>query len=202
MATANGCRAMPCINPPEPVGIVLAGGLSSRMGRDKAGIEWRPGQTLLTRAIELAESAGCRKVVISGHRPGHDFVADRHPGTGPLGGLDSVLQERFSEIEGKLLLVLPLDMPLLETGTLTALLRAAGESEPGAVFANGPLPMALRVGAGVAETVRAVLAGDGKRSLGELVKALELRVLDAVPGAQMDNINRSEELARLRALSH
>ena len=201
MATANGCRAMPCINPPESVGLVLAGGLSSRMGCDKAGIEWRPGQTLLARAIELAEAAGCRQIIVSGHRPGHDFIADRRPAMGPLGGLDSVLQERVQALAGKLLLVLPLDMPLLESGTLKALLRAVGESESGAVFANGPLPMALRVGAGVPETVGAVLAGDGKRSLGELVQALELNVLDAVPGPQMDNINRSEELARLRAFS-
>ena len=199
MATVNGYRAMRCINPPEAIGLVLAGGRSTRMGRDKGGIEWRPGQTLLARAIELAEGAGCRQVIVSGHRPGHDFVADRRPAMGPLGGFNSVLQEREQVLEGKLLLVLPLDMPLLETGTLTALLRAAGESEPGAVFANGPLPMALRVQAGVPEAVGAVLAGDGKRSLGELAQALQLRVLDAVPGAQMDNINRSEELARLRA---
>ncbi|MFN2334408.1 MAG: molybdenum cofactor guanylyltransferase, partial [Wenzhouxiangellaceae bacterium] len=162
-------------------------------------IEWRPGQTLLARAIELAKAAGCRNVIVSGHRPGHDFVADRRPAMGPLGGLDSVLQERSVELEGKLLLVLPLDMPLLVTGTLKALLNAADGSESGAVFANGPLPMALRVKAGVPDTVGAVLAGEGKRSLGELVQALELNVLDAVQGAQMDNINRSEELARLRA---
>lgn len=199
MVTANGCRAMPCINPPESIGLVLAGGLSSRMGLDKAMIEWRPGQTLLARAIELAEVAGCRPVIVSGHRPGHDFVADRHPAMGPLGGLDSVLQERSAELEGKLLLVLPVDMPLLKTSTLKALLGTASESESGAVFANGPLPMVLRVSSRMSEIVRLLLTGEGKHSLGELARAMELNMLDTVPGVEMDNINHVEELARLRA---
>lgn len=199
MATANGCRAMPCIIPTESIGLVLAGGRSSRMGRDKAEVEWRPGQTLLTRAVELAQAAGCLAVIVSGHRPGHDFVVDRMPAMGPLGGLHSVLRERGQELEGKLLLMLPLDMPLLETGTLETLLRAGVESKSGAVFANGPLPMVLWVKTSVPEIVRTLIEGDGKRSLGELTRALDLSVLEAVPGVQMDNINRAEELARLRA---
>lgn len=199
MVTANGCQAMPCTNPPESIGLVLAGGRSSRMGRDKALLEWRPGQTLLDRAVELAKGAGCLHVIVSGVRPGHDFVADRQPAMGPLGGLDSVLQARRTELEGKLLLVLPVDMPLLKPSTLKALLGAGSASESGAVFANGPLPMVLRVSTRVSENLRLLLTGPGKHSLGELARAMELAVLDAVPGVEMDNINRVEEFARLRA---
>jgi len=189
---------MPCTAPPDPVGLVLAGGCSSRMGTDKAELEWRPGQSLLARAIELAEAAGCARVIVSGDRPGHDCVPDRRPGRGPLAGLEAVLDARAAELNSGLLLVLPLDMPLLQPATLRELLVATRAGATGAVFANGPLPMAVRIEAGVAGTVSTLLDGDGKHSLRELARALELKVLAAVPGVEMDNINRPGELDRLR----
>ena len=189
---------MPCIAPPDPAGVVLAGGRSRRMGTDKAGLEWRPGQSLLARAIELAEAAGCDRVIVSGERPGHDCVPDRRPGCGPLAGLEAVLAARGAQLNDRLLLVLPLDMPLLQPATLKTLLDAARVGAAGAVFANGPLPMALRVETGLADTVRALLDGDGRHSLRELVRTLDLAVLAAVPGVQMDNINCPGELDRLR----
>ncbi len=198
-ATANGSPAMPCTSPPEAVGIVLAGGRSSRMGRDKAELEWRCGQTLLGRAIELVEAAGCGKVIVSGRRPGHDHVPDREPGLGPLGGLDSVLRQRGDELEGSLLLILPLDMPLLEAETLETLLQAGSASGTGARFANGPLPMVLHCTARLPRTIGDLLAGNGKHSLAELGRALDLAVHSPVAANQMENINRFDELARLRA---
>lgn len=189
---------MPCTNPPDAVGVVLAGGRSSRMGRDKADIEWRPGQTLLARAVERAGAAGCESVIVSGDRPGYDHVPDLEPGTGPLGGLDSVLRERAPGLERKLLLIVPLDMPILTASTLRRLLDAAAESERGAVFANGPLPMAVRCDRKLGAAVRKVVQGGGKRSLGELARLLELDVLANVQDREMANVNRRDELAALR----
>ena len=50
-------------------GVVLAGGRSSRMGRDKALLEI-DGCTLLDRAVALLHEAGAATVIVSGDRPG------------------------------------------------------------------------------------------------------------------------------------
>jgi molybdopterin-guanine dinucleotide biosynthesis protein A len=189
---------MPLPNPPEPVGVVLAGGRSRRMGRDKADIEWRPGQTLLARAVQRAEAAGCRCVLVSGQRPGFDHVPDLEPGLGPLGGLGSVLRARAREFDGRLLLVVPLDMPVLTAETLRRLVDSVDQSEAGAIYTNGPLPMALRCNAELSRAVRRVLDRGAKRSLGELARALELKLLDSAPEDEMANVNCRDELLAMR----
>jgi molybdopterin-guanine dinucleotide biosynthesis protein A len=189
---------MHCMNRPEPIGVVLAGGRSTRMGRDKADVEWRCGQTLLERAIERADDAGCERVIVSGDRPTHDHVVDHRPGAGPLGGLASVLAERAKTLTGRLLLVLPLDMPMLETATLRRLLAAGETAAAGAVFPNGPLPMVLRCTPELRAIVDDVMASGRKRSLGELARALDLDVAGPAPADEMANANRQSELAVLR----
>lgn len=76
-------------------GVVLAGGLSSRMGRDKALIEV-DGITLLDRAIELLRPH-CREVLVVGdpakYAPAYAAVIpDGIPGLGPLGGVVTALK--------------------------------------------------------------------------------------------------------------
>ena len=51
---------MPCI------GVVLAGGKSSRMGEDKALLKLANGNTLLQQSIHLLQTAGIEEVVVSG----------------------------------------------------------------------------------------------------------------------------------------
>ena len=54
-------------------GVILAGGESQRMGRDKAWIELE-GRTLLALAVEKVRQAGVTEIFISG-RPGRDYSA-------------------------------------------------------------------------------------------------------------------------------
>ncbi len=70
-------------------GIVLAGGLSTRMGRDKALLPWQ-GRTLLEHMRGLLMQAGAREVWVSGNYPAFGGVPDRVARCGPLGGLYSV----------------------------------------------------------------------------------------------------------------
>lgn len=92
--------------------VILAGGESSRMGRDKAWIK-TDGQTLIAAAVEKARLAGAGEVFISG-RSGEDYSAlqcpvllDLEPGFGPLGGIERALHA----CTAPLLLVLAVDMP-------------------------------------------------------------------------------------------
>ena len=91
--------------------VILAGGKSSRMGRDKAFLEL-DGQLLLARQISLVHEIGASEIFISG-RSGVDYSAfkcqvllDEQPGLGPLAGIASALDAA----NYPLLFVLAVDM--------------------------------------------------------------------------------------------
>ncbi|HEU6447372.1 MAG TPA: molybdenum cofactor guanylyltransferase [Verrucomicrobiae bacterium] len=113
--------------------VILAGGKSSRMGRDKAFLEIG-GKTLLERQIRTVKNAGANEVFISG-RPDADYsqfdcrvLADRFPGAGPLAGIERAL----SETSSPLVLVVAVDMPGL-TPEFLAGLKTHCEKNSGAI---------------------------------------------------------------------
>ena len=100
--------------------VILAGGESRRMGRDKAWLELG-GQPLIRRALSTVRDAGIQGVVISG-RAGADYSSlgcpvlfDLEPGGGPLGGIERAL----AAATAPLVLVLAVDLP----GVTAAFLR-------------------------------------------------------------------------------
>src|SRR5271170_8361327 len=76
-------------------GFILAGGESSRMGRDKALLELN-GVVLIVRAADLVESVtgACAVVGDSVRLEGLSLrvIADDFPGAGPLGGIATALR--------------------------------------------------------------------------------------------------------------
>jgi molybdopterin-guanine dinucleotide biosynthesis protein A len=102
--------------------VILAGGNSSRMGRDKALLEIG-GQTLLARQIQIAQAAGAREIFISG-RAGVDYPAsgcrvlvDKFQAAGPLAGIERGLRAA----RDPLVLVLAVDMANMSSGFLKKL---------------------------------------------------------------------------------
>jgi len=79
----------------ELTGIVLAGGLSTRMGRDKASLPWGDSDLLHTALAALAPV--CRRLVVVSNTPRTirlpdvTVVADRYRGCGPLAGIHAGL---------------------------------------------------------------------------------------------------------------
>src|SRR2546423_1571312 len=75
-------------------GYVLAGGESTRFGRDKALVEF-DGQPMLLRMRELLGCVSGRVTVIASPERyaglGVECIADRWPGEGPLGGILTAL---------------------------------------------------------------------------------------------------------------
>lgn len=109
----------PRASPPLFSAVILAGGASRRMGRDKAWLELE-GKSLLTHALEKVRSLGIFEVYISG-RPGVDYSAyhsevlhDLEPGFGPMGGIERAL---FAST-APLLLVLAVDLPRMSAAFL------------------------------------------------------------------------------------
>lgn len=182
-------------NPTGWIGLVLAGGASSRMGTDKALLELR-GRTLLDRAIAVLEAAGAERVIVSGDRPGYDAVPDLKPGLGPLGGLASVLAARGELLRGRLLLALPVDVPALDARAVQTLLHAARNAS-GAVFSNHPLPAAIWVTPAFEPMLTATLEGPGSASAFRLGRCLKVREI-APDGADLRNVNTPESWAALQ----
>ena len=105
---------------------VLAGGQSTRMGRDKALLEFE-GRTLLEHAIELC-SRVAPEVKIVGPRELYgrfgDVVEDIFPGRGPLGGIHAALSSSRSELN----LALAVDVPFVTAELLNYLVNTARDA--------------------------------------------------------------------------
>ena len=110
--------------------LLLAGGKSSRMGRDKSALVFH-GQSLLEHAVGLLQRCGADEVLISGDVPGYASIRDLVPGCGPPGGIHAALHHMDDRklLGGSLLLVIPVDMPLLDETTISRLVSAIGEAD-------------------------------------------------------------------------
>ncbi|WP_303748508.1 molybdenum cofactor guanylyltransferase [Stenotrophomonas pigmentata] len=177
---------MSTITPTEPApvaGIVLAGGLSSRMGQDKALLRWR-GRTLLEHSCALLESLGAHPVRVSGDYPGFDSVPDSVPRCGPLGGLHSVVE---TLADGPAWVV-PVDMPLLD---VTLLRQLAGAGAASCVtFCGEPVPMYLNIDGTCRSLLFEMVTGtDGPRSLRMFQRRLGGLELPLPAGAEARLVN-------------
>jgi len=177
-------------------GLVLAGGVASRMGEDKALLHHAEG-TLLDQAVKRLLVAGADPVLVSGDRPAYDCVPDRHPGLGPLGGLASVLNDRPG-LGGRVLLVTAVDTPGLEARQLLELIEAMSPNDYGVHFQGHPLPLALRVTPTVRNCLNEMLTGGGGAAVHRLAARLGFRDL---PSGQADlcNINTPDDWQAFQA---
>lgn len=173
---------LPCI------GVVLAGGRSLRMGRDKALLDWH-GRPLLERQLGALRASGVDLLRVGGARPAYQGVADAQPGLGPLGGLAGIAEASADDAD---LLVIPVDMPLLGA----ALLRRLRTEQPQARSlrcAGHVLPMRFRLDAASRAWLAASLhEGDARRrSLRALQQALDCAeiALDPAEAAQLADCN-------------
>jgi molybdopterin-guanine dinucleotide biosynthesis protein A len=158
----------------KKIGVVLAGGQSSRMGKDKASLIYH-GKTLREHMTELLERSGADTVWISGKDGIKDTVA-----IGPLGGVLACLDAASDDA---VLLFCPVDMPLLSVATLRALFDC---TEP-TTLAPGPLPLLLPA------TMRDAIRAQTNHSL----RAIGARAIDIGSEEERRNINTPAEFEAL-----
>lgn len=147
--------------------VILAGGKSSRMGRDKALLEVH-GQPLLARQIRLARESGADEVFISKHVDsdysafGVHVLRDNFQNAGPLAGIETALGKSSSP----LLLVLAVDMPDMSAVFLRQLATHCTEIAGAIPCVNGDIePLAAfypKNAAGIAAAL--LVAETGARS--------------------------------------
>ena len=107
-------------------GAILAGGHSSRFGSNKA-LFAPNGETLISKAAGLLRSVA-REVLVSASQTnagdydflGLEIVVDQHPDSGPMGGLETLLQRCTTPW----LLVLTCDMPFVDKEALITMVSS------------------------------------------------------------------------------
>lgn len=185
-------------------GAVLAGGASSRMGRDKARIAWR-GEPLAARvARALAECVERVRIVL---RPDTEAplalerIDDRRAERGPIVGIEAAL----AACQASAVLVAACDLPEIEPRLLLALLALCPvEDGPDAIVPcgpKGPEPLLAIYHPRLLPALRERIQR-GDLSLQRLVAShgvllvpeRDLRVFDPEL-ASFRNVNRPEDLA-------
>jgi len=200
--------------PPAPLyGLVLAGGRSTRMQRDKAAIEYQAGETQLDAAVKLltprvervfvsvrAEQSGERA------RAGYAQIVDRGDVEGPIAGISAALAEHPQVAW----LVLACDLPFLDGRTLDTLIAARNPSRAATAFKSAhdalPEPLCAIYEPRARELLAAHVAAGGNcprkfliRSPVWLLEQPNPRALDNVNtvaeyGAAMDALNETREI--------
>jgi molybdopterin-guanine dinucleotide biosynthesis protein A len=128
------------------VGFVLAGGQSTRMGRDKALVPFA-GRPLVEHALAILREAGLSASLAGGRAELAAFaplVPDAQPALGPLSGICAAL----ASTAARRAVFLPVDAPLLPASLLKCLLRHAELTES---------PITLASVNGFAQTFPAIL---------------------------------------------
>jgi molybdopterin-guanine dinucleotide biosynthesis protein A len=186
---------------PTPLrGYVVAGGQSSRMGRDKARIPYG-GTTLIEHAIALARQVTPEVRLLCGPKRRYEefdvpVIEDPVCGVGPLGGLYGALLS--ASVEGReRMFWLAVDLPLVTLDVLTGL--TAGLDRADVVMARtprGPEPLcaAFRTEPALVAVRRALL--EGRLKLTSAFEGLLVHTLES-EAAAFANINTPGDYDRL-----
>lgn len=179
---------------------VLAGGASSRFGRDKALVHF--GETpLLLQIVELAESCASDVSVVAGaQKYGElggelEIIKDRWPGEGPLGGIITALEHAATTDPAcRWNLILSCDMPFLTREWLEFLVDRARTSaaETQVILphsTHGPEPLCACYRTDAAGALKTVFER-GVRKVTEALKQVRMEVLDESAWKRFDSAGR------------
>jgi molybdopterin-guanine dinucleotide biosynthesis protein A len=180
-------------------GLVLAGGASTRMQRDKATLMYH-GRTQLAWAHELLAKF-CAATFVSVRpdqrnepsRAAFPQIVDRQPGLGPLAGISAALSEHPKAAW----LVVACDLPFLTESTLAHLIEQRDSGCMATAYRSNhdglPEPLCAIWEPSAAEAVLAHLAA-GKQCPRKLLINADCKLIDLPDTRALDNVNTIEEL--------
>lgn len=188
---------------PPLCGLVLAGGRSSRMGRDKAALVHPDGRALVRRCCDLLRDAGCEFIAVSLRSDQEipagltdvEIVRDPEGGSqGPMAGIIAGMRLRPAADW----LVVACDLPRLDLETLTHLIatQQAGEKFLAyrSEFDGLPEPLCTLYAPAALEVLEQAQADDFRCPRKILIRN-ECRLLDPVTPRALDNANTPEDWA-------
>ena len=183
-------------------GLVLAGGRSTRMQRDKAALEYRPGITQLDAAMQLLEGRVARTFVSvradqSGDaaRSRHPRIVDRGDIEGPIAGISAALAEHPDAAW----LVLACDLPFLDARTLDFLIAQRDPARVATAFRSShdglPEPLCAIYEPAARAAIAAHIAG-GRNCPRKFLINAHTQLLDQPNPRALDNVNTVDEYER------
>jgi molybdopterin-guanine dinucleotide biosynthesis protein A len=186
---------------PAPVGaFLLAGGASSRMGRDKALIPFR-GNPLLVHLAELLRSVSVDFHIIAPPQRYESFaypiLPDLRDNCGPMAAIETALAHSSHPWN----FIVACDMPLLSAEWLITLRDAAlGSTQTDCVSSatapDSPNPLAAIWNRSALPTVRGFL-DEGNFRVRSLLSSLETKILIPPDPQILANWNRPEDISGL-----
>ena len=193
---------MPAV--PPLFGLVLAGGASTRMGRDKAALAYH-GRSQLEWTYELLSEV-CAATFVSVRPDQRDDptramfpqVVDLQPGIGPIAGITAALQQHPKAAW----LIAACDLPFMTHGVLTQLIK---QREPSAIAtayrsAHDALPEPLcAIWEPAARAPLMAYVAAGKQCPRKFLINAETKLLDLPEARALDNVNTSAEFVQASA---
>lgn len=192
-------RSSADVAPPPLYGLVLAGGRSSRMGRDKAALTYGDGTPQLERAMALIAPHVARGFVsVRADQAGDPVrarfaqIRDTHDDIGPIAGLLAA-QAQHPEVAW---LVLACDLPLLDEATLSHLTRERAPARTATAYRSShdglPEPLCA-IYEPHGRTALAAYVAAGRRCPREFLRGSDALLLDEPNPRALDNVNTPQE---------
>ena len=186
-------------------GIVLSGGQSKRMGREK-GLIPLLGKPLIAYSIHVLEKT-CSEVIISANQEdykafGFPVINDEMAGIGPAGGILSCL--KASRTEGNF--ILSCDMPLVSTDLVRYILERRGNAGVTVPLHNGyPEPLCGFYSKAIIPEFRNRIK-NGVYKIQDILEKLNVSFLEIEPAlgfyhpGLFENVNTQYDLKRIEAI--
>ena len=185
-------------------GLILAGGSSSRMHRDKAALQYR-GKSQLDRACELASRHAARVFVsvranqtADPARAQRPMIVDSVAGEGPTVGIRSA----FAAHPHVAWLVMACDLPFLSDEVLSHLVQERDPASVATAFRSAhdglPEPLCAIWEPAAAAALAAFQAGGGQCPRKFLIGHMA-QLLEPLDRRALDNVNTPDEYAEALA---
>ncbi len=185
----------------ETYGLVLAGGKSRRMGRDKALLV-RDGKSQLAYMVSLLDTV-VNRVFVSARsdqtedveRSRFNLIVDRYADMGPIAGILSALQEHPQADW----LVVACDLPNIDASTLGFLMNNVSDNQPFTAFRSShdglPEPLCAVYKSGSEELLRNFVE-EGMLCPRKVLIRSDTHLLDQPNASSLDNVNTPDDLAQ------
>lgn len=188
--------------PGTPVaGLVLTGGASRRMGRDKASLVLGDGRTCARTVADRLVQVADPVLEVGRGASGLPTVADDLPAAGPLAALASGWAALARAGHAGPVLVLACDLPAVTVPLLRLLARAPGDGTVVPVVDGRAQPLCARFGAAALDRCRGLVDG-GHRSMRALLDATSVTWLgqeawsEVADAGCFDDVDTPDDLAR------
>lgn len=167
--------------------VILAGGKSERMGRDKAQLIRPDGRSQLSFTADCLREAGIEDILVSGASlNGLKSIKDVYPEKGPLAGIHSALTHCKPDTDA--LIVVPCDMPLLKCDVFSSLLK----SSQSAAFHQSFFPLIIRNLEHAKEVAENILSSDQNPSIRSFLKNMKCDFISSENTVELKSCNTPE----------